>query len=260
MLLAIDAGNTNIVFAICDGQHIKAQWRCASKVERTDDELGILLHNFFTFSRISSETVTAIIIVTVVPTLTLMLQNLCRRYFNIEPMLIGDSKINIKINIENQNKLGYDRIVTSFAARHLYQSFNQPIMIIDFGTVTTFDFLNRNGDHIGGIIIPGLNMSLQALHMASSQLPMITLKKSYKIIGKNTIEAMQSGLYWGYISMIEGLIYRIAKEQDTDVNDITVVSTGGLALYFTKAIDEIQYLHNDLTILGLLMIYHINKK
>ncbi|MDP2697765.1 type III pantothenate kinase [Thalassospira sp.] len=255
MLLAIDAGNTNIVFAVFDGDTVKGQWRCSTTVERTADELGVWLHHLFTLADVPRDAITGAIIATVVPAAEFSLKTLCRHYFNVEPMVIGDPgvELDMKIIMDRPSEVGSDRLVNAVAAHKL---FGGPLVVLDFGTATTFDVIDGEGNYLGGIIAPGVNLSIKALHMAAAQLPMVAVEAPRNVIGKNTVEAMQSGVFWGYVSMIEGLIARIKAQQG--VSDMKVVATGGLAPLFTKAVDEIQHLHGDLTMLGLLMIYRRN--
>lgn len=257
MLLAIDAGNTNIVFAVFDGDTIMGQWRCSTTTERTSDELGVWLHHLFTLSDVPVDAITGAIIATVVPAAEFSLKTLCRRYFDVEPMVVGDPAVNLdmKIVMDRPTEVGADRLVNAIAAHEL---FGGPLVVLDFGTATTFDVVDGNGDYLGGVIAPGVNLSIKALHMAAAQLPMVAIEAPRNVVGKNTVEAMQSGVYWGYVSMIEGLLARIRKQQNVD--HIKVVATGGLAPLFTKAVDEIEYLHGDLTMLGLLMIYRRNSQ
>ena len=255
MLLAIDAGNTNIVFAVFDGDTIKGQWRCSTTVERTADELGVWLHHLFTLSDVPKDAIKGAIIATVVPAAEFSLKTLCRRYFNVEPMVVGDPAVDLdmKIIMDRPSEVGADRLVNAVAAHKL---FGGPLVVLDFGTATTFDVIDEEGNYLGGVIAPGVNLSIKALHMAAAQLPMVAIEAPRNVIGKNTIEAMQSGVYWGYVAMIEGLLARIRMQQGVD--NMKVVATGGLAPLFTKAVDEIEHLHGDLTMLGLLMIYRRN--
>ncbi|MCC9623022.1 type III pantothenate kinase [Thalassospira sp. MA62] len=257
MLLAIDAGNTNIVFAVFDGDTIKGQWRCSTTTERTADELGVWLHHLFSLSDVPVDAITGAIIATVVPAAEFSLKTLCRRYFNVEPMVVGDPSVDLdmKIIMDRPSEVGADRLVNAIAAHEL---FGGPLVVLDFGTATTFDVVDGSGDYLGGVIAPGVNLSIKALHMAAAQLPMVAIEAPRSVVGKNTIEAMQSGVYWGYVSMIEGLLARIRSQQNLDT--IKVVATGGLAPLFAKAVDEIEHSHGDLTMLGLLMIYRRNSQ
>lgn len=252
MLLAIDAGNTNIVFAVFEGEAIKGQWRCSTSTERTADELGVWLNNLFALADIPRDAISGAIIASVVPAAEFSLKSLCRRYFKVEPMVVGDPSVdlNMKIVMDRPSEVGADRLVNAVAAHKL---FGGPLVVLDFGTATTFDVIDGEGNYQGGVIAPGVNLSIRALHMAAAQLPMVAIEAPRNVIGKNTVEAMQSGVYWGYVSMIEGLLARIRKEHGFD--KIKVVATGGLAPLFNKAVDEIEFLHGDLTMLGLLQIF-----
>ncbi len=170
-------------------------------------------------------------------------------------MVVGDPAVDLdmKIIMDRPSEVGADRLVNAVAAHKL---FGGPLVVLDFGTATTFDVIDEEGNYLGGVIAPGVNLSIKALHMAAAQLPMVAIEAPRNVIGKNTVEAMQSGVYWGYVAMIEGLLARIRKQQGID--HMKVVATGGLAPLFTKAVDEIEHLHGDLTMLGLLMIYRRN--
>ncbi|OSQ42419.1 type III pantothenate kinase [Thalassospira sp. MCCC 1A01428] len=255
MLLAIDAGNTNIVFAVFDGDTIKGQWRCSTTVERTADELGVWLHHLFELSGVPRTAISGAIIATVVPAAEFSLKTLCRQYFNVEPMVVGTPNVDLKMKIimDRPSEVGADRLVNAVAAHRL---FGGPLVVLDFGTATTFDVVDGQGNYLGGVIAPGVNLSIKALHMAAAQLPMVAVEAPGNVVGKNTIEAMQSGVYWGYISMIEGLLMRIRHQQNEPA--MKVVATGGLAPLFARAIDEIGHSHGDLTMMGLLMIYRQN--
>ena len=254
MLLAIDAGNTNIVFALFDNDKVKASWRRATNAKHTADEHLSFLAPLFRKEGIEQGEVKAAIIASVVPEVNFNLLKLCRDHFRCEPMLV-DARldIGIKILLERPEEIGADRIVNAVGGS---AAFKPPLLIVDFGTATTFDVVDGDGNYCGGAIAPGINLSLQALHMAAAKLPAIDIAPSKNVIGKNTIDAIQSGIYWGYAGLIEGLIGRIKKEFG---KPMTVVATGGLARLFEGAVKDIQHIDADITLRGLYKIYERNR-
>ncbi len=254
MLLAIDSGNTNTVFAIFEGDDCRAQWRAATAAERTADEYAVWLHQLMEFKGIATTAIDAAIIATVVPQGLFSLRSLCRQYFGCEPVVVGEEGVDlgIEVLIDRPDEVGADRLVNAVAA---HASYPGPLIVIDFGTATTFDAVDANGSYLGGSIAPGINLSLEALHMAAAQLPLVAVDRPGQVIGKGTIEAMQSGIYWGYLGLIEGLVSRITGELGEPV---TVVATGGLAPLFGKGTEVIQHVDADLTIRGLREIHRRN--
>ena len=215
MLLAIDAGNTNTVFAVYDGDQQKGIWRAANDPHRTADEYAVWLLQLMQLEGLTREHVKAAIIGTVVPASMFNLVTLCGRYFRCTPLVVGDVnvKLGMQVLTDNPAEVGADRLVNAVAA---HQSYSGPLIMIDFGTATTFDVTNAEGDYLGGIIAPGVNLSMEALHRAAAKLPLVAVRRpGNRVVGTNTIHAMQSGIYWGYVSLIEGLIDRIKHEQET---------------------------------------------
>jgi len=256
MLLAIDAGNTNIVFAVSDGEEIRAEWRAATKTTRTADEYAILLAQLLDLQGLKFSDITSAIIATVVPAALFDLRQLCRRFLNCEPLVIGDANVDLGINVhvERPDAVGADRLVNAIAAHERYKG---ALIVVDFGTATTFDIVSEKGDYEGGVISPGVNLSAEALHQAAAMLPRVAIQRTQSVIGKDTIPAMQSGLYWGYVGLIEGLIARIKEEYG---KPMTVIGTGGLANLFHKQTASIDHLDSDLTIRGLILIHSRNTK
>ena len=254
MLLAIDSGNTNIVFAIYDGDERRGEWRAASDAKRTADEYAVWLTQLMAISGLSRDDVTAAIIATVVPETLFDLKSLCRNYFDTEPMIIGDPSVDIGVGIlvNEPDEVGADRLVNAASAHWRYGG---PLIVIDFGTATTFDIVDEKGNYYGGVIAPGINLSLDALHLAAAKLPRVAVQRPETVIGKRTIPAMMSGVYWGYVGLIEGLLSRIQTEFGSTM---TVVATGGLAPLFAEATEAIQHLDSDLTLRGLAEIYQRN--
>ncbi len=251
MLLAIDAGNTNTVFAVLNGTEVKSQWRSSTKEVRTADEHFVWLSHLMTLNGIGKEEISAAIISTVVPQSLFNLRSLCRNYFSVEPMVIGDANVDLGIGVRAQD-VGADRLVNAVAA---HKSYKGALIIIDFGTATTFDVVSAEGDYEGGVIAPGINTSLEALHLAAAKLPRIEVAQPQRVIGDGTIPAMQSGTFWGYVGLIEGLVSRIRAEYDEPMK---VIATGGLASLFKNATNVIEQVDQDLTIRGLLEIYRKN--
>jgi len=253
MLLAIDVGNTNTVLGAYDGQHLAHHWRVESARTRTSDEYGILLRNLYDGSDFSSREIKAIIIASVVPPLTPAIMELCERYFGLTPMIVGPGiKTGISIKMDNPKEVGADRIVNAVAA---FAKHRRPAIVVDFGTATTFDLVSEKGDYMGGVIAPGVNISAEALFRQASKLPRIEIAKPVTVVGKNTVAAMQSGLFYGYVAMIEGIIDRIRKEVRLDP---LVIATGGLARTIAAETTKIHVIDENLTLEGLRIIYERN--
>jgi type III pantothenate kinase len=256
MLLAIDSGNTNIVFALFDGEQVRGEWRSSTDTNRTADEFGVWLTQLMAMEGLSRKDVDACIIASVVPAVVFALKTLCRRYFGCTALVVGDEGVNlgIRVLLDRPEEVGADRLVNAVSAHKCYQG---SLIVIDFGTATTFDVVDETGDYLGGAIAPGINLSLEALHMAAAKLPRVAIGRPRQVIGKATVPAMRSGIFWGYCGLIEGLVSRIKKEFG---KPMTVVATGGLAPLFMEAIDVIQHLDPDLTLRGLLEIHRRNVK
>jgi len=254
MLLAIDSGNTNIVFAVYEGKNLKGEWRASSDAKRTADEYGVWLTQLMLLDNLKVEDISASIVATVVPETLFSLKTLCRRYFKTDPLIVGEIgvEIGVDILIDDPDEVGADRLVNATAAHHRYGG---PLIVIDFGTATTFDVVNESGSYCGGVIAPGINLSLDALHMAAAKLPRVAVQKPSGVIGKKTVSAMMSGVYWGYVGLIEGVLTRIKAEYGSPMS---VVATGGLAPLFAAELPAIEHLDNELTLRGLSEIYRRN--
>ncbi len=256
MMLTIDSGNTNIVFAVFnDDGTIACQWRAATNVNRTADEFGMWLRQLMEIDGIDRTKIRSAIIATVVPANLFNLKSLCRKYFDCDPLVIGDPELDlgIKVMMDNPREVGADRICNAVAA-HL--SYTGAVLVLDFGTATTFDVVDGEGNYRGGVIYPGLNLSLEALHMGAAQLPRVAVEKPDKVIGTSTVGAMKSGIFWGHVGMIEGIAARISKESG---RDFTVIATGGLAPLFEETTDVIDHCDLDLTLRGLFAIHRRNR-
>jgi type III pantothenate kinase len=254
MLLAIDVGNTNTKFAIWDGQSWRAQWRASTDTTRTADEYAPWLDHIMALNKLAFKDISACIISTVVPQALFNLRNLSRRYIGAEPMVIGEDglKLGIEVRIDKPNEAGADRLVNAVGA---FVNYGGPAIVIDSGTATTFDIVAADGAFEGGVILPGINLSLQALHEAAARLPRVEIRDPGRVIGKDTVTAMQSGIFWGSIEMIEGLCRRIREEYGKPMKTI---ATGGVASLFEGAFPTIDYFDQDLTSRGLLEIFRRN--
>lgn len=254
MLLAIDAGNTNIVFAICEGREIRAEWRSVMDQERTADEYAVLVGPLLSLSGMSFGDLDCAIIASVVPAALFDLRLFCRRYLKCEPLVVGepDVDLGIEIHVDRPSAVGADRLVNTVAAHERYKG---ALIVVDFGTATTFDVVSAKGDYEGGIIAPGVNVSAEALHLGAAMLPRVAIQRTQSVIGKDTVPAMQSGLYWGYLGLVEGIVARVRAEYGAPM---TVVGTGGLAGVFYKQTQAIDHLDPDLTIRGLILIHARN--
>lgn len=253
MLLAIEQGNTNTLFAVHDGQEWIAQWRSATHSTRTADEYAVWLAQLLSMAGLQFGVFNGCIISSVVPQSIFNLRNLARRYLKVEPLVIGENaELGIEVRIDKPSEAGADRLVNAVGAHVAYPG---DLIVIDSGTATTFDIIAADGGFEGGLIAPGINLSMEALHQAAAKLPRVAIQKPQRIIGKDTVVAMQSGVFWGYISLIEGLIARIKAEWE---RPMTVIGTGGVASLFHGATMAIDTFDSDLTIRGLLEIWRRN--
>ncbi len=253
MLLAIEQGNTNTLFAIHDGARWSAQWRTATEASRTADEYAVWLSQLLSMRGLSIGQLDGCIISSVVPQSIFNLRNLSRRYLNVEPLVIGDNvDLGIAVRILKPSEAGADRLVNAIGAHLAYPG---DLIIVDSGTATTFDVVAADGAFEGGAIAPGINLSLQALHEAAAMLPRIAIQRPERVIGRDTVTNMQSGVFWGYVALIEGLVARIKAEWG---KPMTVIGTGGVASLFEGATDSIDRFDPDLTIRGLLEIWRRN--
>lgn len=251
MLLAIDIGNTNIVFALCDARSTHAQWRIRTDVHRTSDEYAVWLYALMREQGIEPTSVTDAIISSVVPDANFAVKSFVRGYLKCEPSLIagGEVDLGMKVLIDNPRELGADRLINAYAA---WQEHKQALIVIDFGTATTFDVVSKAGEYLGGVIAPGINLSLEALRSAAAKLHGIAIAHPEKVIGTTTTGAMQSGIYYGYTGLIEGILTRIKAERGEAMK---VIATGGLAPLYAEASKMIDLVDADLTIRGLRLIH-----
>ena len=253
MLLVVDAGNTNVVFAIHDGRRWAGIWRIATEPQRTSDEYAVWLLTLLTHSRLTADLVSAAVIGTVVPAALYHLRRLCRDWFMVEPLVARASlDWGFDIRVDNPEDVGADRLLNALAA---YRHFNTSLIVIDFGTATTFDVVGEDGAYLGGAIAPGINLSIEALHQAAARLPRIGIGRPQAVIGTGTVAAMQSGIYWGYVGLIEGLVTRMRREIDGPVK---IVATGGLAPLFSEGTEIFDRIDPDLTLDGLRLLAERN--
>lgn len=253
MLLAIEQGNTNTLFAVHDGAEWIAQWRTATEASRTADEYAVWLSQLLAMRGLSIGQLDGCIISSVVPQSIFNLRNLSRRYLSVEPLVIGDNvDLGMTARITKPSEAGADRLVNAIGAHLVYPG---DLIVIDSGTATTFDVVAADGAFEGGVIAPGINLSLQALHEAAAMLPRIAIQRPERVIGKDTVSNMQSGVFWGYVALIEGLVARIKAEWG---KPMTVIGTGGVASLFEGATTSIDRFDPDLTIRGLLEIWRRN--
>ena len=258
MLLAIDAGNTNVVFAVLEGRTIRARWRIATDPRRTADEYAVWLHQLLALEGIDRSAIDAVILATVVPRALHNLQVLASKYFGVEALIAGRPPVEfgIAIDLPDPESVGADRIVNAIAAHAAHPG---DLIVIDFGTATTFDVVDYSGTYKGGVIAPGINLSLDALVAAAAKLPRIAIEEpesNMSVIGRSTEEAMHSGIYWGYVAMMEGLVERITREIGRKT---MVIATGGLATLFAKHTSIFDAIEPDLTIVGLGLLYERSK-
>lgn len=254
MLLAIDAGNTNIVFAVYDGDRRVGLWRIHTEATRTADEYAAFLAQLFPMSDISFHQITDTIISSVVPGANTHLRGLCAAAFGCEARFVSAADVSLKINLNKPEELGADRIVNAVAVATHYRF---PAIVVDFGTATTFDVVDENGAYCGGVIAPGVNLSMDALHRAAAKLPKVSVARPESVIGRDTVGAMQAGIYWGYIAMTEGVIARIAAEMKQKPY---VIATGGLSSLLARDTDVFDQIDEELTLRGLVAIHKQTKR
>ena len=255
MLLAIDIGNTNIKIGVFDGDELKATWNLATGIHRTADEYGGVVLNLMERKKVSPSDITGVALCSVVPPLLPAFVELCTKYLNSEPLVIeAGVKTGMRIRLDNPKEVGSDRVVDAVAAQHLY---GRPLIIVDLGTATTFSVVSQEGDYLGGAIAPGIVISTETLYTRTAALPRIRLSRPEQTIGRNTVTAMQSGIVFGHIGLIEGMIRRIELELGGKAK---VVATGGQAYFLAQEIPAIEIVNPELTLIGLRLIYEMNKE
>lgn len=259
MLLAIDCGNTNTVFAVMTRDAVLGRWRASTNARRTADEYAVWLFQLMALHGVPREAVRAAVMSNVVPEAAYALGLLCRRYFGVEPLQVGAPGValGVEARVDRPLDVGADRLVNAAAAYHLHGG---GLIVLDFGTATTFDVIDARGDYCGGVIAPGPNLSVEALRMAAAKLPGVAIARPANVVGVDTVAAMQSGVYWGYVGLIEGLTARIAAERPDLVGPppVRTVATGGLSGLFAGATPAITIAEPDLTLIGLRLIHERN--
>jgi type III pantothenate kinase len=255
MLLAIDVGNTNAVFALHDGQRVVGEWRCRTERQRTADEYFVWLRQLMDFSGIA-DGIDSVVVSSVVPQVLFNLRVMADRYFHTRAKVVGrpDVRLPIEVRVDPAVQVGADRLVNTVGA---WDRYGGDLIIVDFGTATTFDVVGSDGAYEGGVIAPGVNLSLKALHDAAAALPFIDVTKPARVVGTNTVACMQSGIFWGYVGLIEGVCARIAAERG---RKMTVVGTGGLSTLFAQGTDVLEKIDTGLTIHGLVLIDRLNRE
>lgn len=260
MILVVDVGNTNIVMGVYKDKERVAGWRLSTDAKRTADEYGASVIQLFLHNELSIAEVEGVIISSVVPNLMYSLEHMIKKYFKLEPLIIGPGiKTGINIKVENPREVGADRIVNAVAAHEAYR--NSAIIIIDFGTATTFCAIRQNGDYLGGAICPGIKISSEALFERAAKLPRIELVKPNSVIGRNTVASMQSGIVYGYVGQVEYIVSKMKKElEQLGETNILVIATGGLANLISMEAKSINKIDPYLTLEGLRLIYEKNKE
>lgn len=255
MLLVCDVGNTNIVLGVYEGEELLRAWRISTDRNKTSDEYGVSIKQLFEYEDFKIEQIESVIISSVVPSIMYALENMSRRYLKKEPIVIG-TEMNTGINIvyDNPKEVGADRIVNAVAA---YEKYGGPIIIVDFGTATTFCAISESGDYLGGVISPGIVISSEALFQKASKLPRVDLVKPEQVLNKNTVNSMQSGIIYGYVGMVDYLVERM--EEELGVKSKEVIATGGLASAIASESKTITKIEKMLTLEGLRIIYEKNK-
>ncbi len=254
MLLAVDIGNTSINLGVFEDSELRFAWRLTSGVDRSPDEYGSLLYTLLQRQGIPSSKITGTAVCCVVPPLLSVFQEVCQKYLATSLLVVEPGvKTGVRIALDNPREVGPDRVVNAVAAHHIY---GEPVIVIDFGTATTFDVVSEKGDYLGGAIAPGINIASEALFTRTAMLPRIELARPKQVIGRSTTAAMQSGIIFGYIGLIEGMIRRIKQELRSEAK---VVATGGYAYPLAKEIPEIDAINPDLSLVGLRLIYEMNK-
>ena len=255
MLLAIDCGNTNTVFSIWNGTQFIATWRTSTEWQRTADQYYVWLSTLMKFQNVEAD-ITDVIVSSTVPRVVFNLRVFADRYFNTRPMVVGkpECALPVDVRVDIGTAVGPDRLVNTVAGYDLYGG---DLIVVDFGTATTFDVVDHDGAYIGGVIAPGVNLSLEALHNAAAALPHVDISKPQMVIGTNTVACMQSGVFWGYVGLVREICARIKAEHGRDMR---VISTGGLAPLFQQAVDLFDEYQDDLTMHGLTVIHKYNKE
>ncbi|WP_066159720.1 type III pantothenate kinase [Halalkalibacter krulwichiae] len=255
MILVADVGNSNIMLGVYEEKELKYHWRVATSRQKTEDEWAMMIKGLFTHENLTFDAIEGIIISSVVPPIMFALEQMCRKYFDIKPMIIGPGiKTGLNVKYDNPRDVGADRIVNAVAAIELYGA---PLVIVDFGTATTYCYINEHKQYMGGAIAPGISISTEALYTRASKLPRIEIAKPKKVFGTNTVHAMQAGIFYGYVGQVDGIVNRM---KDLSDKTPTIIATGGLASLIASETETIDVVEPFLTLKGLQMIYEKNSK
>ncbi len=255
MLLAIDVGNTNTVFAVFEDETLKHFWGCKTESSRSADEYAVFLNQLFDLVCVGWKDVSDVIVSSVVPDTNFNLSRLCEKYIEVAPLFVNaESAHSVTVDLDQPKEIGADRLVNAVAATTHY---DLPAIVIDFGTATTFDVIDTGGIYRGGVIAPGVRLSIEALTNRAAKLPQINLEKPDNVIGKSTLAAMQSGMYWGYVGLVDTIVDRIKSDFS---DNVTVIATGGLAPLYAESAQSIDMVDEQLIFKGLLEIYKTKKK
>ncbi|MEM7745189.1 MAG: type III pantothenate kinase [Pseudomonadota bacterium] len=255
MLLAIDVGNTNTVFALHDGVRFVDEWRCNTESVRTADQYFVWLSQLMSHKGLDPTVISEVVISNTAPATLFNLRVLCDRYFRARPLVVGkpECRLPIEVRVDPGTNVGADRLVNTVAA---FDRYGGELIVVDFGTATTLDVVAKDGAYIGGAIAPGVNLSLDALHSAAAHLPRIDVTMPPQVLGRNTVHCMQTGIYWGYVGLIEGIAQRISDERGTKMR---LIATGGLSPLFARGSEMIEAFDPDLTMHGLVLIHAYNQ-
>ena len=255
MILVLDAGNSNIVLGVYDNDYLAFHWRMGTDRHKTEDEYAIQVNAFFTHAGIAFDQIKGIIISSVVPPIMYALEEMCNKYFRVKPIIVGPGvRTGLNIKYENPREVGADRIVNAIAAIQQYGG--QPLIIVDFGTANTYCYINEKGEYMGGAIAPGISISTEALYTKASKLPRIEIARTSIVVGKNTVSAMQSGIFYGFIGQVEGIVSRMKAQSKQEP---LVIATGGMASLIANETKIIDVVEPFLTLEGLYIIYKRNQ-
>lgn len=256
MIFVLDTGNTNTVLGVFENDQLKYEWRIKTDRYKTEDEFGMLINSLLSYKGISFTDFSGVIISSVVPPIMSSLEEMCKHYFNLQPLIVGRENVDTFLGMRypHPQEIGADRIVNAVGA---IKSYGTPLIIIDFGTATTYCYINEKEEYVGGLIAPGIQISMEALYSKASKLPKIEIQQPTHVVGKSTVEAMQSGVFYGYIGQVDGIISKIEEQMQVKPK---VIATGGLAALLANESEKIDIVDQHLTLKGLYLIYQKNNR